>query len=282
MLVSVIQGASPRARVICDAWQVGLSTPGINVNVKRISEQFYHGPDSDVAVFYGLFGRLRDAFVEYRRVGKKAIYVDLGYWDRVRGGKLSGYHKVSVNARHPTAYFQNRPFPHDRRRNLGIKIEPWKKGGKHILIAGMGAKAAAVEGFKPNQWEEAAVRELRKHTERDIIYRPKPSWNAPTQIPGTIYSPREQPLEEVLKDCHATVSHHSNVCVDGLVAGIPAFCFHGVASVMGPQDLSKIETPHYPDDREQWADNIAYTQWTPNEMALGMVWRHLLHEGIIG
>ena len=35
-----------------------------------------------------------------------------------------------------------------------------------------------------------------------------------------------------------------------------------------------IETPQYL-NRQQWANNLAYTQWTPDEMKQGLAWRHL-------
>jgi hypothetical protein len=39
-------------------------------------------------------------------------------------------------------------------------------------------------------------------------------------------------------------------------------------------DLSRIEFPIKP-DRDQWAANLAYTQWTMDEMARGWAWAHL-------
>lgn len=280
MVVEIlISGGMPRSRLIAETMAEGIGRLGDQC--KMVAEEFYNGPDSDAAVFYGLRGNCRQAFMDYRRVGKKAIYIDLGYWERTQGGKMYGYHKVAVNGRHPTAYFQKRPKPHNRFKALGVPIKPYKKTGKHILIAGMGAKAASVEGFAPNQWEEAAVREIRKHTDRPILYRPKPSWRSALPITGTDYSYQTHSLEQALDDCWAVVSHHSNVCVDALLEGIPAFCWHGVASVMGLQDLSKIETPLYPDNREQWAADIAWTQWKPEEMRGGHCWRYLKDEGII-
>lgn len=279
MLVSIIYSYGPRGRVISNSMAEGIKKFGDDV--KNIQEEFYSGPDCDAAVFYGLRGKLRDAFNDYKRVGKKAVYIDLGYWERIRGGKLYGFHKMAVNDRHPTEYFQKRNYPIARFHQLGVKIEPWKKDGKHILIAGMGAKAATFEGFHPNEWELAAVGELSKYTDRPIIYRPKPSWRSATPVDGTTFSAPDTPLEADLLNCHAVVAHHSNVCVDALVAGIPAFCMEGVAVPLSLQDLSKIETPIYPDGRDQWAANVAYTQWRPEEMQIGSAWRHLREEGIV-
>ena len=71
------------------------------------------------------------------------------------------------------------------------------------------------------------------------------------------------PLAVDLKDCHAVVVHSSNVAVDALLAGVPVFCTVPCAAYrMGYADLSKIESPLYPDDREQWAWNLADQQWT--------------------
>lgn len=244
-------------------------------------EDRYPGPEYNVAVFYGLRGRLRDAFRDFQCNGRKAVYIDLGYWGRDHGGKLYGYHKFAVNGRHPTAYFQRRKHPSDRLDFLGIRVKPWRRDGNHILLAGMGAKAAAFEGFLPEQWETDAFNELRKYTDRAIIYRPKPSWASPEGIMGTVLSHRKQPLGDALKDCHAVVTHHSNVAVDGIIDGVPSFCSEGVASPLSLSDLSKIETPIYPEGREQWAADIAYCQWNLAEMAEGKPWKHLKDEGLV-
>jgi hypothetical protein len=279
VFVEVIRTHQPRSRVICRAMVDGLKVCG--VPFKETPEEHYCGPTADIAVFYGLHGRLSDAFIEYRRTGRKAVYVDLGFWCRTAGGKLYGYHKVAVNSRHPTAYFQNRQKTSNRFAKLSVPILPWRKGGRHILVAGMGAKASAVEGFKPTQWEEAAIREIRRYSDRPIIYRPKPSWRGATPIDGTIFDDGNADLNQVLGDCHAVVSHHSNVCVDAILAGIPAFCWHGVAVPMSLRDLTLIETPLYLDGREEWAWNIAYTQWRPDEMSMGDTWRYLQDEGVL-
>lgn len=279
MLVEVIESRGPRARLICDALMHGIRICGDGA--RHSMEEYYNGPTVDVAAFYGLYGKIREAFTHYRKPPRKAVYVDLGYWKRTEGGKLTGYHKIAVNSRHPTAYFQNRDYPSIRFKMMGVPIKPWNKTGRHILVAGMGAKAADVEGFKPTQWEEAAIREIRRYTDRPIIYRPKPSWRNCTEIEGTIFSGKDQRLEEVLEDCHAVVSHHSNVCVDAILAGIPSFCWHGVATPMSLRELALIESPIYPDGREQWAYNIAWTQWTPAEIKSGAAWRYLKDEGIL-
>lgn len=240
-------------------------------------------------VFYGLEGNLPLIFRAFANdIERRAIYVDLGYWGRRQGGRFSGYHKVVVNGRHATAYFR-RP-QHDRKRVSvfpDLFAQPWSDtsqaaNGGHILLAGMGDKGALAEGYHPNEWERQAVDIIRGATDRPIVYRPKPSWKKATGIPGcqTVES-KERPVELDLANCWAVVTHHSNVAVDGLVAGVPAFCWAGLAAPFSSQRLERIEHPEFPDGRDAWMADVAYTQWTPDEMARGECWAHLRAEGLV-
>jgi hypothetical protein len=267
-----------RSEVVCAAMYQGIASCG--ERVRLLDEETYSEPDAQVAVFYGLAGNLQGIFADYRHAGRTAVYVDLGYWGRSQGGKLAGYHKISVNDRHPTRYFQNRRHSNDRVRMFRLEIEKWHSGTA-VLVAGMGAKSAEVEGIDPESWERAAIKQIQKFTDRRIIYRPKPSWREARPIGGTIYSTRHESLCTVLDQCHAVVTHHSNVAIDGLLAGVPAFCWNGVAKPMSKQNLASIHEPLYPEGREQWAADIAYCQWSVSEMSMGMPWRHLKDEGLV-
>lgn len=267
-----------RSRVICEAMFQGVRAGGDRPRI--VEEAQYTGPEADVAVMYGMYGNLFKAFNDYVAAGKPAVYVDLGYWGRREGGRWTGFHKVSVNSRHPTKYFQRRPHDGNRLRRFDLRLKPWREG-RHILIAGMGHKTASVGEPAGGEWETAVIAELRQHTDRPIVYRPKPSWKTAPTIPGTQFSSQHQDLREVLNGAHCVVTHHSNTAVDGLVEGIPAFCWQGVGSVLASRDLSQIESPAQPDGREQWMRDIAWCQWNVDEMRLGKPWLHLKSEGLI-
>lgn len=238
----------------------------------------------DAHVFYGLEGHLPQLFAAAIEESR-AVYIDLGYWGRREGGRYQGFHKVSVNARHPSAYYRFPAHAGDRFRKFGIPVDGWHWRGARvtgkIILAGMGAKGAAAEGFGPQEWERAAVEAMRPFTSREIIYRPKPSDPLAAPIPGTTFSKKTMPVEELFSDAWAVVTHHSNVAVDALLAGIPVFCWGGVAREMGLQDFARIEDPHYPEDRAQWAADIAYTQWSVPEMAAGHCWQHLKSDALV-
>jgi hypothetical protein len=245
-------------------------------------EQYWKGEIYDTVVFYGLEGNTPKIFADHINAGKNAIYIDLGWWGRREGGRWTGYHKLVRNSRHPNVYFQSTSHSPGRFERFGIGISPWRRGGSHILLAGMGDKGAIAEGFRPTEWERAAIVEIRKHTDRPIVYRPKPSWKDAAPLPGAGWSPRTQELEEILSGAWAVVTHHSNVAVDGIVRGIPAFCWGGVGQRFASQSLSEIENPYKPPSgREQWCADIAWCQWSIAEMASGDAWRYLRSEGLV-
>jgi hypothetical protein len=254
-------------------------------HVELVFEDQYDGSaPGDVAVFYGLEGRLPQVFRDYQAKGR-AVYIDLGYWGRREGGRWTGYHKVAVNARHPTAYYRRPSHPSGRFERFNVPIQLSEPRGRHapILLCGMGDKAARAEGYAPETWERWAVNEIRRYTDRPIVYRPKPSWKRARPIEGCGYSPKTREIDAELRGAWAVVTHHSNAAVEAVLAGVPVFCWYGVAADMGLRDLSRIESPRRPtlDERAQWAADIAYTQWSVAEMKAGAPWLHLRAEGIL-
>jgi hypothetical protein len=269
-----------RSELIAKAMATGVRSTGTAADFR--SSMSYSGMrDYDAVIFYGLASGLDRLFRDYRDdPQRKAVYADLGYWGRRKRSRWDGYHKLAVNSRHPTAYFQSRK--HDSKRFLEhhVQIRPWRESGRHILVAGMSAKAAAAEGLQPNEWERATINRLRQLTDREIVYRPKPNWHDAIPLEGARFD-RDSDLINALTGCHALVSHHSNVAVDALLAGVPCICPGGVASLLSGHDLGQIENPPMPDGREQWAADLAWTQWNIDEMESGAAFRYLLDEGLI-
>jgi hypothetical protein len=265
-----------RSTMCCEAMHLGIRSTGDRP--ATISTHAYTKPMFPVAVFYGYDQILRQIMADYVAAGLHAVYIDLGYWQREG---MTGHHKIVVNDRHPTKYFQRVKHSSERAQSCHVRLRDYQSTGRHILLAGMGPKAAEAEGKQPLKWESDAVEALRMFTDREIVYRPKPSWIGAPPLKGTRFSPKAERLEDVLRNCHAVVTHHSNVAVEGLVAGVPAFCWKGVAQPMALQDLKEIEAPFYPFERGQWVNDIAYTQWNVDEMKRGLPWRHLKNEGLI-
>lgn len=268
-----------RSKICAEAMRKGIERFEASVEFKHAST--YRWPEHDVAVFYGLAGGLRQVFDDYRTRRRKAVYIDLGYWNRRKRTRFDGFHKITVNDRHPTEYFQKFKHPSDRFDAQGVRILPWRAGGDRIIVAGMSAKAALASGFMPHEWERATIAKLRTLTKRPIVYRPKPNWLGAQPIEGSIFM-KEEPIEDVFRNAHCVVAHHSNVAVDAILAGIPAICTQGVASAFAAATLADLEALVLPDNRIQWAADIAYCQWSIEEMQKGVPWSHLTREGLIG
>lgn len=270
-----------RSRVICEAMSQGLKHHGVR-HTTKFENEYQGNIEADTAVFYGLEGRLNKIFRDYSERAK-AVYIDLGYWKRKeRHDRFGGYHKVVVNDRHPTTYFQNRKHDGSRAQLLEIGIEPWHdRVSGHILLAGMGDKGARAEGYAVEEWERWAIKKIREYSDRKIIYRPKPSYRRARPIQGVGYSPRTVDVSVALSGCHTVVTHHSNVAIDGICKGIPAFAWKGAALKMTLQDLAFIEKPYRPEGREQWINDLSWCQWNVEEMKKGLAWNHLLEEGLL-
>lgn len=266
-----------RSQVIATALEHGAHAAGHKAKLR--DDAAYKEPIGDVAAFYGYQKCFPRMMAEYLAAGKAVVFVDLGYWGRHTGGRFRGYHKVSVGGRHPTDYIMNRKRDPSRLTQLGIRKLPWQKTGRDIIVAGMSDKSAASYGLKPEEWERQAIVELRKHTTRPIIYRPKPSWRGAKPIHGSTFQKTTSDL--VFTNVHAVVTHHSNLAIDALQHGVPAFCWDGAAKCMSLQDLSKIESPLRPRGRDQWMNNLAWCQWNVGEMKSGQMWRHLESDGFI-
>lgn len=271
----------PRSRAVAQAMAAGIRKVGDQATI--LSSFSYRKPDHACAVFYGLAGHMARALKEYPAAGRQAVYVDLGYWGRKQGGRWSGYHKVSVNGRHPTPYFQAKAHDGSRAEVFGLEAQPWRPVGRSILLCGMAPKGARAEGYAPNEWERQAVATMRRFTDRPVYYRPKPNWPQWRSIPGTLDAPADVDLLAQLAalNVHAVVSHHSNANVEALVAGYPSLTVEGIALAQSFTDLATVDHPCQRFDRQQWIHDATWCQWSVDEMAEGLPWKHLKDEGLV-
>jgi hypothetical protein len=149
-----------------------------------------------------------------------------------------------------------------------LEILNWKKGGKHIVVFPPSWWLCKNLGMRAEDVLQDTIDELKKHTDREIRVRVK-------KIGGQ-YNP--VPLHEDLKDCHAVVSYQSSAAAKAIIKGVPSFTItdkYSAAIPMSQTDLSKIETPIYPDNRYEWLCNLANHQFYANEIQSGYAERYL-------
>jgi hypothetical protein len=271
-----------RSKILLRALAVGLTRHGYKVTWKNI-RHWKGNVGFDAAMLYGYMPPIHDIIQAHKAAEQSCIHLDLGYFGRTEGGTFAGYHKFARNARHPDAYFQRRKHPNDRIDHFNLKFKANRRKGRHILIAGASNKQAFVDGVPYQTWERSMITEIRKHTDRPIYYRPKPGDGKARPIEGTEYAQRGS-LQHFLTNCHAVVTHHSNMCIDAILEGVPCFSEIGVGCAVGynTRDIHLIETPFYPhhDHIRQWLADVAYQQWNVAEMKNGDAIEYLRQEGL--
>lgn len=247
----------------------------------EVTDQQHRKPRGDLVAAYG-WAPHHGTLEAYREAGCDYLHLDLGFWERKRsGGDYSGNHKCSLNGRHPVAYFR-RNRRHDRMVG-GPDIQPTRRQGRHILIAGLSAKGAATLGKQPSEWELGIIAELRRLTDRPLVYRPKPSWKDARALPGAAYSPPTESIAAALAGAWAVVVHYSNVGIDAIAAGIPVYAEDGVAKALSMRSLADIESPgdRPLDERRQFVADVSYCHWRRAEIEDGTMFRQFVKDGLI-
>lgn len=218
---------------------------GCRGRIVRGARQLNKGP----AAFYGWLRGLEPLLRQAQKDGRTWYYLDNGYF---APGHYSGYYRVTRGAYQHNGAGEG---DLDRLHQLGVRIQPWRRG-EYVLVCPPGDLFAQHLGFKASDWLQDVTAAIAAHTDRPIRVRVKGASGAS--------------LADDLKRAHCLVTGFSNAAVEALVAGVPVFCTHRCAAFdMGTPDLSKIEEPRRPDDRERWAGVLAANQWTLEEMKRG-------------
>ncbi len=262
------KGSRDKTNLIGTAMERGCRRLGLDT---YMTGRFMGKIEGDIAIAYGWINELTDkVFSTYQSAGLPFVFVDLGYWDR----GPEGHYRVGIND-WDTAKHMKRGCPDDRFRALNVPLrDDWNRKSKKVMIVGMSGKAAWTHGYKEGEWENNTRLDLigNDHFKKmgyEVYVRQKPNKQ----------NRRMSPIEEDLRDCRFVVSHHSNVAVDALVAGVPYWAKKGVGSLLSPPefDIPSISLPSFPDDERKMnlLHDIAYAQWTPAEMREGHCWNYI-------
>ncbi len=209
----------------------------------------------------------------------------------LRPRQVHPYFRVAVGgALGDDADFCAKDSPADRwdrqRHELGIKVAPYRRDGRHVLILGQVGRDASLRGLDIATWLGETARAVRARTSRPIVVRLHPSmrWRDREKaiaecsgIADLAVSDIENSFSTDIKGAWTCVTYSSGGAVDALLAGIPPICLSpaNLAYELCSQSLDDIEAPLEP-AREQFLRDLAYSQWTPAEMNDGSAWRHVL------
>ena len=200
---------------------------------------------------YGALARL----CEIRAGGEPYIFYDRAYFG---GGPRSDRLRIEANAyqRHILDWH----VEPGRARALGVELADWRKDGSHILVVPPGPAIRSLFGL--GDWEKETLARLKRCTDRPV---------------RVSYKDDPVPLAERLRNCWAVVTWTSNVAVDAICAGIPAFVSRWSAAMPVAENLAQLESyiegpRRHPGvaDREEWADSLAWGQFNLDEIASGL------------
>ena len=198
--------------------------------------------------------------------------------------------KVGLNGINRDAYFGEQDNDRSRADHLGLVCKPWRSNGDFILICGQHDKSLQWQGMpRMSNWFLETYDEIRKHTDRPILFRPHPRCRLehierglknvhrqePKQIGGS-YDDFDMGFDNV----HCTISYSSNPGIHSILNGVPAFVStHSLAYPVGNDIdfLHDIEKPMMP-ERQQWLNDYAHTEYTIEEISQGLALKNLTNK----
>ena len=232
-------------------------------------------------LFHGRMARNKDIWTRCRELRKPVIVLEVG------GIKRGTTWKVGLNGINRDAYFGDSNNDDSRKRLLGLEVKPWRTSSKYILLCGQHDKSLQWQGMPSmSNWFLNTYDEIRKHTDRPIIFRPHPRCRLEHIERGLKHVYRQEPrhvngtydsFDMGFNDIHCTISYSSNPGIHSIIEGVPAFVStHSLAyDVANDIDfLHDIENPLMP-DRQQWLNDYAHTEYTVDEISQGIPLKRL-------
>jgi len=218
-------------------------------------------------------GKIAD---QHRARGEDYYFIETGYLGNYRcDNNLTGrkiYHRIVKNAMQHSTIMD---VPDDRWRELvrfnpNLEYRGWKRTGSKILVVIPSEKPFQYYGHSREKWIEKVEKTIRKHSDREIVWRAKASRGERTN--DTIYHALDD-------DIYALVTYNSIATVEAIQHGIPAFGLAPTAAdpVCG-NNLAQIENPVMADEEKiyKWLCSIAYSQFSLDEILTGTAWRMVL------
>lgn len=278
MKVRFWYGEKPRERIFCEAFSAGVAIHGDEIEKRRLDEDIPID-DVDVAVMIGV--KSVKLFQAHWRAGVHTILIDKGYHRASLPGSARGwiYWRVAVDGHQCTHYLMDRAFPSDRAMKVCWQLSRWRRSGRQILFAGSSQKYHDfVDAGSATRYAEKMIRRIGKLSDREIVYRPKPSWTGAEPIEGSTFQKEHISPWSSLAGAWATVTHGSSLCVESVLAGVPVIVLgEAVAKPISSTVIEDIENPRLASEEErwQWLSNLAYQQWTLHEFASGEAWKYI-------
>lgn len=210
-------------------------------------------------------------------LGRDFYFMDTGYFanyaTKTNPKAVKRWHRIIKNNVQHLGPIEDRPS--DRWKFLQnefprLKWQGWKKNGRAILVVTPSEKPCKFYGINAAEWIDETVKTLKKYTDRPIVVRTKAKIRLQRSLYYTVYDQFDE------DNIFALVTYNSIAATEAIAYGIPSFTLApNAASSLCLDDLSKIETPFYPDADlvHKWCCYLSYGQFNNEELADGTAWR---------
>ena len=206
------------------------------------------------------YGVLRGTFEIIKKV-KNFYYMDHGYFNqskrkfennRTNVLDLDGYFRIVCNN---LIHNGEGNFPDDRLKKLNLKFVEQIKFGEHIILSEPSEVMKNI--YNAHNWVDDTKRIIKKFSDRKIIVHNKFS---------------KKPLDSLLANAWAFISLQSAAGFKAMINGIPAYFTEETLKNINP--IQEIENPKI---NYKIFNNLAYGQWTLNEIESGEAWENIIH-----
>jgi hypothetical protein len=203
-----------------------------------------------------------------RNGGADFLVMERGYF----GDRMTNT-GMAYNGLNGRGEFMAKNMPSDRWEKHGVPVKPWKVGGEYMLLMGQVSGDQSLYGKDPRKWYLLAMSKIKSMTDVPVYFRPHPlsrQWDGLLQTCGY----KTDTLEESFSGAMCVVTYNSNSGVDAVINGIPVIAMDpgSMAWDMAQHDITM---EFYMPDRKQWLYDLAYKQWTLEEVESGEAWEHL-------
>ena len=240
--------------------------------------------DADIAVIWSQVwaGRMRgnqQVWQTYTQTNRPVVVLEVGNLQR------NTTWRVGLNGINSFACFGATGQGPDRAQKLGLTARPWTHTGDHVVICTQRGDSEQWAGQPaPNVWASEVIKQLQQHTDRRIVVRPHPRFRFQQSSPGVeVCMPVPVPntydsynFDQSLNNAWAVVNWNSGPGIESVIKGVPVFTSPtSLSAPVGNFDFACIEKPLRP-ERQHWLNDLAYTEWTVEEIAQGIPLNRLL------
>lgn len=257
MKISIVKArTSPHQNEHAQAMLVGLENLG---GYEAFQHLGHHGKLEKTIIGWGWRGNK-----EACERGHNVLVMERGYI-----GDRFSYTSLGWNGLNGHAKFPKYDDDGGERFALhGGKIKPWKKTGDYILLLGQVKNDASLQGKDLTAWYQNIATKASEIHKLPVFFRPHPESyrrGGYTHVEG--FENIGGTLDECFENAKFSIAFNSNSCVDSILNGVP--CYAGDSGSMVDsllmKDLNEIIYP----EREKRLHQIAWTQWTLDEIRSG-------------